>query len=194
MYLRSQSNREKEMKIIETGFKGLVVIKPKIFADQRGYFFESFNQVNLSNAGISFIPVQDNESKSSKGVIRGLHYQLMPFGQAKMIRVIEGKIFDVALDLRKNSLTFGKWFGIDLDSETKDLVLIPKGFAHGFSVLSNTAIIQYKCDSVFNAQYERGILLNDPQLDINWKTGSTVPVISDKDLKQPLFKDAEFNF
>lgn len=182
------------MKIVETGFKGLLVIKPQIFADERGYFFESFNQVALKNAGISFTPVQDNESKSSKGVIRGLHYQLMPFDQSKLVRVIEGKIFDVALDLRKNSLTFGKWFGIDLDSETKDMVLIPKGFAHGFSVLSNTAVIQYKCDNVFNPKYERGIFLKDPALDINWKTGSTVPVISDKDLKQPLFKDAEYSF
>jgi dTDP-4-dehydrorhamnose 3,5-epimerase len=182
------------MKIIETGFKGLIVIKPKIFKDERGYFFESFNQVTLNNAGISFTPVQDNESKSSKGVIRGLHYQLMPFGQAKLIRVVEGKIFDVALDLRKNSLTFGKWFSIDLDSETKDLVLIPKGFAHGFSVLSDTAVIQYKCDNVYHTQYERGIFLNDPQLDINWKTGSSIPIISEKDAKQPLFRDAEFNF
>jgi dTDP-4-dehydrorhamnose 3,5-epimerase len=182
------------MKIIETGFKGLLVLKPKIFKDQRGYFFESFNQVALNNAGIVFTPVQDNESKSSKGVIRGLHYQLMPFGQAKMIRVVEGKIFDVALDLRKNSLTFGKWFGIDLDSETKDLILIPKGFAHGFSVLSETAVIQYKCDNVYNSQYERGVLLSDPQLDINWKTGSTAHIISEKDFKLPLFRDAEYDF
>jgi dTDP-4-dehydrorhamnose 3,5-epimerase len=182
------------MKIIETGFKGLVIIKPKIFSDQRGYFFESFNQVTLNNAGISFSPVQDNESRSSKGVIRGLHYQLMPFSQAKMIRVIEGKIFDVALDLRKRSRTFGKWFGVDLDGETKDLVLIPKGFAHGFSVLTETAIIQYKCDNVYNSDYDRGIFLNDPNLDINWKTGSTVPVISEKDSKLPLFRDAEYNF
>jgi dTDP-4-dehydrorhamnose 3,5-epimerase len=182
------------MKIIETGFNGLIVIKPKIFSDQRGYFFESFNQANLEKEGISFTPVQDNESKSSKGVIRGLHYQLMPFGQAKMIRVVEGKIFDVALDLRANSRTFGKWFGIDLDSDTKEMVLIPKGFAHGFSVLSKIAIIQYKCDNVYNSQYERGIFLNDPQLDINWKTGSSVPVISEKDSKQPLFRDAEYNF
>jgi len=182
------------MKIVETGFKGLFVIKPKVFSDHRGYFFESFNQVTLNNAGILFSPVQDNESKSSKGVIRGLHYQLMPFDQAKLIRVIEGKIYDVALDLRKNSLTFGKWFGIDLNSETKDLVFIPKGFAHGFSVLSNTATIQYKCDNIYSPQYERGIFLNDPILDINWKTGSMVQVISDKDSKQPLFKDAEYNF
>jgi dTDP-4-dehydrorhamnose 3,5-epimerase len=182
------------MKITETGFKGLIVLKPKIFKDERGYFFESYNQADLEKEGITFTPVQDNESKSSKGVIRGLHYQLMPFAQAKLIRVIEGKIFDVALDLRKNSRTFGKWFGIDLDSETKDLVLIPKGFAHGFSVLSDTAIIQYKCDNVYNSEYERGIFLNDPQLDINWKTGSTAQVISGKDMKQPLFRDAEYNF
>ncbi|MBK7713280.1 MAG: dTDP-4-dehydrorhamnose 3,5-epimerase [Bacteroidales bacterium] len=182
------------MKIIETGFKGLIVIKPTIFSDQRGYFFESFNHNTLEKVGISFTPVQDNESKSSKGVIRGLHYQLSPFGQAKMIRVVEGKIFDVALDLRASSRTFGKWFGIDLDSETKDLVLIPRGFAHGFSVLSETAIIQYKCDNVYNSMLERGIFLNDPQLDINWKTGSAVPIISEKDSKQPLFRDAEYNF
>lgn len=182
------------MKIIETGFKGLIVLKPKIFPDQRGYFFECFNQEVLNDAGISFTPVQDNESKSTKGVIRGLHYQLMPYGQAKLIRVIEGRIFDVALDLRKSSRTFGKWFGIDLDSESKDLVLIPKGFAHGFSVLSDAAIIQYKCDNVYNAQSERGIFLNDPQLDINWKTGSATQLISEKDLRQPLFRDAEYNF
>jgi dTDP-4-dehydrorhamnose 3,5-epimerase len=182
------------MKIIETGFKGLVVIKPKIFRDPRGYFFESYNQVALNNAGIIFTPVQDNESKSTKGVIRGLHYQLSPFGQTKLIRVIEGKIFDVALDLRKNSRTFGKWFGIDIDSETKNQVLIPVGFAHGFSVLSESAIIQYKCDNVYNPDYERGIFLNDPYLDINWKTGSALQVISGKDLKQPLFNDAEYNF
>ena len=139
----------------------------------------------LKNAGITFNPVQDNESKSSKGVIRGLHYQLMPFAQTKLIRVIEGKIFDVALDIRKDSQTFGKWFGIELDSETKDQFLIPKGFAHGFSVLSDVAVIQYKCDNVYNPQYERGISLNDPELDINWKLGSSIPVISEKDLKHP---------
>jgi dTDP-4-dehydrorhamnose 3,5-epimerase len=182
------------MRIIETGFKGLLVIKPTIYPDSRGYFFESFNQAVLQNSGITFIPVQDNESKSSKGVIRGLHYQLKPFDQSKLIRVVAGKIFDVALDIRKDSLTFGKWFGIELDSETKDQVLIPKGFAHGFSVLSDIAIIQYKCDNVYNPQNERGISLKDPELDINWKLGSTVPVISEKDLQHPAFKDADNNF
>jgi len=182
------------MKIIETGFNGLVILKPTIFKDSRGYFFESFNQQVLKNAGIVFNPVQDNESKSSKGVIRGLHYQLMPAAQTKLIRVVEGKIFDVALDIRKESLTYGKWFGIELDSETKDQFLIPKGFAHGFSVLSDVAVIQYKCDNIYNPQLERGISLNDPELDINWKLGSTIPVISDKDLKHPSFRDADYNF
>jgi len=182
------------MKIIETGFNGLVIIKPTIHSDSRGYFFESFNQVVLKNAGITFNPVQDNESKSSKGVIRGLHYQLSPFSQTKLIRVIEGKIFDIALDIRKESLTFGKWFGIELDSESKDQFLIPKGFAHGFSVLSDVAVIQYKCDNAYSPQHERGIALNDPELDINWKLGSALPVISEKDLKNPLMKDADYNF
>lgn len=182
------------MKIIETGFRGLIVIKPLIHSDSRGYFFESFNQQELKEAGIKFFPVQDNESKSVKGVIRGLHYQLMPFAQAKLIRVVEGKIFDVALDLRKDSLTYGRWFGIDLDSVTKDQVLIPAGFAHGFSVISETAVIQYKCDNIYNPKCERGIFVNDPALDINWKLGSVSPIISGKDLKNPLFAEAENNF
>ena len=182
------------MKINETGFKGLLLINPTIHTDNRGYFFESYNNIIFQNAGITFTPVQDNESKSSKGVIRGLHYQLRPFDQAKLIRVVEGKIYDVALDIRKDSLTFGKWFGIELDSETKKQVLIPRGFAHGFSVLSDIAVIQYKCDNVYNPQYERGIALNDPALDINWKTGSVIPVISEKDLKHPYLKDADINF
>jgi len=182
------------MKIIETGFQGLIVIRPTVYADSRGYFFESFNQTVFHDAGISFSPVQDNESRSSKGVIRGLHYQLKPYAQAKLIRVVEGRIFDVALDIRKKSLTFGKWFGVELDSEAKEQVLIPKGFAHGFSVLSDITIIQYKCDSVYNQQYERGISINDPELDINWKLGSLNPVISEKDLKHPYLKDAEKNF
>jgi len=182
------------MKIVETGFKGLTVIKPSVFTDSRGYFFESFSQLSFDNAGLIFSPVQDNESKSVKGVIRGLHYQLQPYPQAKLIRVVMGRILDVALDIRKDSLTFGKWFGIELDSENKDQLFIPHGFAHGFSVLSEIAVIQYKCDSPYNPKFERGINLNDPALDIYWKLGSTLPIISDKDLAQPLFKDAEYNF
>jgi dTDP-4-dehydrorhamnose 3,5-epimerase len=182
------------MKIIETGFEGLFIIQPRIYADSRGYFFESYKLETFLKAGIPFNPVQDNESKSVKGVIRGLHYQLEPFAQAKLIRVVLGKIFDVAVDLRKNSKTFGKWYGIELDSENKTQFFIPKGFAHGFSVLSNTAVIQYKCDNLYNPQYERGISLNDPELNIDWRIGDIAPVISDKDLKHPGLKEAEKNF
>lgn len=182
------------MKIIETGFRDLKIIKPVIYKDSRGYFFESYNQSVLKNDGITFNPVQDNESRSVRGVIRGLHYQLNPFAQAKLIRVIDGRILDVVLDLRKGSGTFGKWFSAELDSENKDQLLIPRGFAHGFSVLSDIAVIQYKCDNVYSPQHERGISVNDPELGIDWKTGSSDKIISEKDLKHPLFKDAEYNF
>jgi dTDP-4-dehydrorhamnose 3,5-epimerase len=182
------------MKIIETGFKGLLIIKPVVYTDPRGYFFESFNLNSFKNEGVDFNPVQDNESKSVKGVIRGLHYQLNPFPQAKLIRVVMGKIFDVAVDIRKDSLTFGKWFGIELDSENKDQLLVPHGFAHGFSVLSDIAVIQYKCDNLYNSKFERGINMNDPALDIYWKLGSVEPIVSDKDRAQPLLQDAEMNF
>lgn len=182
------------MTIVETGFKGLFVIRPQVFPDARGYFFESFNLDKLSALGLTFNPVQDNESKSCRGVIRGLHYQLKPYGQSKLIRVVEGKIFDVALDIRKGSPTFGSWFGIELDSEKKEQVLIPVGFAHGFSVLSNTAIIQYKCDAFYSPSNERGILLSDESLEIDWRIEPSSRIISEKDKKHPLFRDAEYNF
>jgi dTDP-4-dehydrorhamnose 3,5-epimerase len=182
------------MEIIETGFEGLLVIKPIVFTDSRGYFFESFNRDVFINEGISFSPVQDNESRSSLGVIRGLHYQLKPHDQAKLIRVVVGKIFDVALDIRSGSATYGKWFGIALDSETKSQLFIPRGFAHGFSVLSDIAVIQYKVDNTYNRQAERGISLNDPELGIDWKIGNSIPLISDKDQKNPSLLKAENNF
>jgi dTDP-4-dehydrorhamnose 3,5-epimerase len=182
------------MKLTETGFSGLLIIEPLLFTDSRGYFMESFNQATFHKAGISFIPVQDNESSSVKGVIRGLHYQLRPFDQAKLIRVIEGKILDVVLDIRKSSKTYGKWIGIELDSESKRQLFIPKGFAHGFSVITKTAVIQYKCDNFYKQAYERGIALNDPSLGIDWKTDISKAIISDKDLKNPHFHDAENNF
>ncbi len=155
---------------------------------------ESFNSDTFRKAGIAFVPVQDNESKSAKGVIRGLHYQLRPFDQTKLIRVIEGKILDVVLDIRKSSKTFGKWFGIELDSENRKQLFIPRGFAHGFSVLSKTAVIQYKCDNFYRPASERGILLSDPALGIDWKTDMTKAIISEKDLSHPLFHLAENNF
>ncbi|HKK41450.1 MAG TPA: dTDP-4-dehydrorhamnose 3,5-epimerase [Bacteroidales bacterium] len=182
------------MEIIKTEFKDLVIIKPTVYYDTRGYFFEGFNQAALSEAGIPFQPVQDNESKSSRGVIRGLHYQLNPYAQAKLIRVIEGKIFDVALDIRKDSPTFGKWFGIELDSASKDQLFIPKGFAHGFSVLSDVAVILYKCDSFYTPRYERGISVNDPELGIDWKINQSDALVSEKDKKNPVMKLAEMNF
>ena len=182
------------MEIINTGFDGLFVIRPSVFSDSRGYFFESYNQETYLKAGINFTPVQDNESRSSLGVIRGLHYQLRPYDQAKLIRVVDGRIFDVALDLRRNSATFGKWFGIELDSDSKHQLFIPKGFAHGFSVLSDIAVIQYKVDNVYNKLAERGILLNDPELEIDWRTGKSTSVISEKDRKNPPFRKAENNF
>ena len=182
------------MIITRTEIEGLIIIQPKIFADSRGYFLESFNSETLRKEGIEFNPVQDNESKSVKGVIRGLHYQLNPHSQAKLIRVIEGKIFDVALDLRRNSETFGKWYGIELNSDYKNQLFIPRGFAHGFSVLSDVAIVQYKCDNVYNPAMERGINIMDTELNIDWQIDKSACTISDKDIKHPLFKDAEFNF
>lgn len=182
------------MKITETGFEGLYIIQPKVFSDSRGYFFESFKLETFLMSGIPFNPVQDNESRSVYGVIRGLHYQLNPFAQAKLIRVVVGKIYDVAVDLRKNSLTFGKWYGVELDSENKTQFFIPKGFAHGFSVLSDIAVIQYKCDNLYQPQYEKGISVKDPDLAIDWLIENIEPVISNKDQNQPCFRDAEMNF
>lgn len=182
------------MDIFETGFEGLYIIKPKVFSDSRGYFFESFNSSIFEKEGIVFNPVQDNESCSSKGVIRGLHYQLSPYAQTKLIRVVEGKIYDVVVDLRRDSATYLKWFGVELDSDIKNQFLIPKGFAHGFSVLSDVAIIQYKVDNFYNKESERGIMYNDPSLKIDWMLNDITPIVSDKDMRHPQLKDSEFNF
>lgn len=182
------------MKLISTDFKGLVMIEPDLFEDQRGYFFESYNEQQFAKLGIKFKPVQDNESSSAKNVIRGLHYQIQPMAQAKLIRVIKGKIFDVAVDLRKNSDTFGKWFGTELDSSGKIQLFIPSGFAHGFSVLSDNAIILYKCDKLYSPEHERGIIYNDSRLDIDWKIREELEIVSKKDRSNPGFLNAEINF
>ena len=182
------------MNVTETGFKGLLIIEPEVYEDARGYFFESYNQDRFHHAGIEFNPVQDNESSSAKGVIRGLHYQLNPMAQAKLIRVIEGKILDVVVDARRDSETFGKWYGIELDSESKRQLFIPRGFAHGFSVLSETAIILYKCDNLYSPQHERGILFNDPYLGIDWRVDPSGAIVSKKDMGNPAFREAEINF
>jgi dTDP-4-dehydrorhamnose 3,5-epimerase len=182
------------MNIVETGFTGLVIIEPDVFKDDRGYFFEGYNQQKFSGLGINTHFVQDNQSKSSYGVLRGLHYQLEPNAQTKLIRVLEGTIYDVVVDLRKHSPTFGKTFGRELSSENFIQLYIPKGFAHGFSVLSKSAIILYKCDSLYNPKTERGIRYNDPALNIDWQIPMDNAILSPKDLVHPLFKDAEMNF
>ena len=182
------------MKITETPLPGLVIIEPHVIEDARGYFFESFRQEKFEDAGIDVRFIQDNESKSGMGVIRGLHYQLNPFAQAKLVRVIEGTVYDVAVDLRKGSPTFGKWFGLELDGKNKKQLFIPRGFAHGFSVLSETAVFSYKCDNYYNKDSERSISYNDPGFDIDWKIGKAKQLISEKDKNAPSFENAEMNF
>jgi dTDP-4-dehydrorhamnose 3,5-epimerase len=182
------------MEIKKTSFPGLIVIEPKVHGDTRGYFFESWHEERYRQAGIKSDFVQDNESKSVRGVIRGLHYQLEPWAQAKLVRVIEGRVFDVALDLRKGSPTFGQWFGMELDGESKKQLFIPRGFAHGFSVLSETAIFSYKIDNAYNREAERAINIFDPELNIDWHLGTQQAIVSEKDKNAPLFKDADMNF
>ena len=182
------------MEITNTPITGLLVLSPPVFQDERGYFLESFNAKKLEEAGISTSFVQDNESKSACGVVRGLHYQLNPYAQAKLVRVVEGLVFDVVVDLRKDSPTFGQWFGIELSGENKKQLYIPRGFAHGFSVLSKTATFSYKCDGYYHPQSERGILLNDPELNINWCVNEDDMLVSQKDRANKLFRDAEYNF
>lgn len=181
------------MEVTKTDFPGLLIIKPRIFEDSRGYFFESYNKSKIVELNdIDFI--QDNESKSTYGTVRGLHYQLEPYAQSKLIRVIEGKILDVVVDIREKSPTFGKHFSIELSEDNKKQFFIPRGFAHGFSVLSQSAIVTYKTDQYYNPESERGINFDDPFLNINWKINSKDAIISPKDKVLPTFKEADKNF
>lgn len=182
------------MKLIETGIKDLYIIEPKVFEDQRGYFFESYNKQKYIDAGLNYNFVQDNESKSSYGVCRGLHYQLAPQSQAKLVRVLQGTVLDVVVDLRKNSKTFGESFSVELSDENKRQFIIPRGFAHGFSVLSPSAIFFYKCDNLYNPEYERGINLFDEKLNIDWRIEKEKMILSDRDANLPIFDEAEINF
>lgn len=178
------------MKIKETYIPGLLVVEPQVFGDSRGYFFESFNAAKFAElTGIDTQFVQDNESRSSYGVVRGLHMQLPPHGQAKLVRVVKGRVLDVAVDLRKDSPTFGNHFAIELTGENHLQVYIPKGFAHGFSVLSETAVFQYKCDGYYAPASEAAIAWNDPDLGIDWKLPSEDAVLSDKDRNHPSLKE-----
>jgi dTDP-4-dehydrorhamnose 3,5-epimerase len=182
------------MEIIKTPIPDLLILRPKVFEDARGYFYETYNEKNFSEAGLNIHFCQDNQSKSVYGVIRGLHYQLQPDSQCKLVSAIQGTVWDVAVDLRTSSPTFGKWYGIELSAENHLQFLIPKGFAHGFSVLTETAIFAYKCDAFYNPSLERGILYNDPQLAIDWKIPEDKAIVSVKDNKHPLFNAAEMNF
>lgn len=178
------------MKSTETKLKGCFILEPRVYQDHRGYFFESFNQKEFNiNIGFQTTFIQDNESLSTKGVLRGLHFQEGEFAQAKLVRVIKGSVLDVAVDLREDSLTFGQYVSVELNEENKKQLFIPRGFAHGFIVLSDTAIFSYKCDNFYNKNYERGIIYNDPTLNINWEYPTELVELSEKDLHLPTFEE-----
>lgn len=182
------------MEIIATKLKDLFVLKPTVFEDNRGFFFESFNNQKLVDTGLNYNFVQDNHSKSSYGVLRGLHYQNNPYAQAKLVRVLQGKVLDVVVDIRKNSPTFKQTFSIELSAENKLQLLIPRGFAHGFVVLSETCEFFYKCDNYYNKASEGGIAYNDATLHIDWQIPAQDIILSEKDLQNPTLQNADYNF
>ena len=175
-----------------TEIHDVIICKPNVFEDSRGYFMESFRQDLLDEfLGKKINFIQDNEAKSSYGVLRGLHYQLPPFAQTKLVKVIYGKVLDVVVDIRKDSLTFGKHVAVELSDENKRQLFVPKGFAHGYVVLSDEAVLMYKVDAKYNQTSERGIIYNDSTLNIDWKIDQKDIILSDKDLKQPEFRNAD---
>lgn len=183
------------MNVIETAIPGVKIIEPKIFGDARGYFFESWNNIKYKEIGIDCNWIQDNESKSRFGVLRGLHFQAAPYTQAKLVRVIEGAVLDVAVDIRKGSPTFGQHVAAELSADNKRQLFVPRGFAHGFVVLSESVIFAYKCDNPYMPSHERGIAFNDPALGINWKVNLDHFILSEKDTRNPLLANAEvFDF
>lgn len=176
------------MNLIETSLNGVFIVEPKVFFDSRGYFFESYNQAIFEKAGISYTFVQDNQSKSAFGTIRGLHFQSGEFAQAKLVRVLQGKVLDVVVDLKLGSPTFGHHVSVELSDENNKQVLIPRGFGHGFSVLSDTAILSYKCDNFYAPSSEGCVRFDDPELDIDWQIDMKAVLISEKDKMAPDFK------
>jgi dTDP-4-dehydrorhamnose 3,5-epimerase len=182
------------MKIIDTPILDLFVIEPTVFQDSRGFFYESFNNQKLLDKGLVYNFIQDNHSKSSYGVLRGLHYQNYPTAQSKLVRVTQGRVLDVAVDIRKNSPTFLQHFSIELSAENKLQLLIPRGFAHGFVVLSETCEFLYKCDNFYDKNSEGGIAYNDPTLNINWLIPEMDVILSEKDTHNPTVENAVFNF
>ncbi len=182
------------MPFTATDFPGLFIFEPKVIEDSRGYFFESYNANIFSQEGIDIKFVQDNQAQSGYGVIRGLHYQLAPYAQTKLIRVLSGSILDVVVDIRKGSPTYGNVFYIELSAENKKQLLVPKGFAHGYAVLSNAAEVLYKCDTFYNKDAEGGILYNDTALNINWQIPAEKSIVSEKDLHYPGLHNCANNF
>lgn len=182
-----ERKRKNNMEITESYLKGLFVIKPKVFEDARGYFFESYNNSVFEKAGLHLNFVQDNQSLSQKGVLRGLHFQNPPHAQGKLVRVIKGAVYDVAVDIRKNSPTYGKYFGLELTEQNKWMMYIPEGFAHGFLTLEDNTIFSYKCTNYYNKPSEGCLLWNDPAIGINWNVNE--PLLSDKDKEGQLLKD-----
>jgi dTDP-4-dehydrorhamnose 3,5-epimerase len=178
----------------ETGIEGLILFEPKVFGDHRGYFYESYNKEVFKEGGISCDFVQDNISFSRRGVLRGLHYQLNPHAQAKLVRVNRGEVLDVVVDIRKSSPTFGKTYSVKLNDENKLQLFVPRGFAHGFAVLSDEAEFCYKCDNFYNKESEAGIIYNDPELAINWELTAQEAILSEKDTVLPTLADALNNF
>lgn len=173
----------------ETNLPGVLLVTPKMFGDERGFFMETYKASDFLNAGLPGIFTQDNQSRSVKGVLRGLHYQLPPYAQAKLVRCLRGKIFDVAVDIRRSSPNFGKWYGHVLSEEDPTMLFIPEGFAHGFYTLSESADVFYKVTAEYSPEHDRGILWNDPQIAIDWPEGEKI--ISEKDQKSKLLMDAE---
>lgn len=184
----------KIMNIITTPIEGLLIIEPQVFKDARGYFVETYNEKRYKEAGIDTVFVQDNQSCSSYGVVRGLHFQRPPYTQAKLVCCTVGRVLDVAVDLRAGSKTYGQWFGVELTQENFRQFFIPKGFAHGFSVLSEQAIFTYKCDNLYHPEADGGLLLSDPELAIDWQVPEQLRIISDKDKKHPLLNEFETPF
>lgn len=182
------------MPFIETGIPDLLIFEPVLFGDDRGYFFESYNENIYLQQKVNIRFVQDNQARSTYGVVRGLHFQQNPYAQTKLIRALQGSILDVVVDLRKNSPAYGKVFSIELTSENKKQLLVPKGFAHGYSVLSDTAEVFYKCDEFYNKQCEGGLAFNDPELAIDWKVPSDKMILSSKDITHAGLKDCQHNF
>ncbi len=182
------------MKVIKTDIDGVLILEPKVFNDTRGYFFESYNERDFNSLVGKVNFIQDNESRSQYGVLRGLHFQKGEHSQAKLVRVVRGKVYDVAVDLRKSSPTFGKYVGVELTEDNHRQFFIPRGFAHGFAVMSDIAVFQYKCDNLYAPESEGAIMWNDPDLNINWPVEADKVILSEKDKHHPFLKDSEYFF